>query len=56
MNNKQFLIILIVTFITVIVWVVLDIVQSRNTVGPAPEIQQLLKPISPIFDTSGLNQ
>lgn len=54
MTGKQFLVILIFTSITVVIWVVLDIVQSRNAVGPTPEVQQLLEPISPIFNISGL--
>ncbi len=56
MKGKQFLAILILTFITVVIWVVFDIIQSRNAVAPAPEIQQLLEPISPTFDTSGLKK
>lgn len=54
MTGRQFLFILILTCITVIIWVVLDIIQSRATVTPNPEIQQLLEPISPNFDISSI--
>ncbi|MDO8570028.1 MAG: hypothetical protein Q7R97_00395 [Candidatus Daviesbacteria bacterium] len=54
MTGKQVLFILIFTFITVIIWVTLDIIQSRANIAPTPEVQQLLEPISPNFDTSGL--
>lgn len=54
MTGKQFLIILIFTFITVIIWVTLDIIQSRNALVPTPEVQQLLENINPNFDTSVL--
>lgn len=54
MTGKQFLAILIFTFVTVIVWVVADIIQSRAAVVQTVEIQQLLEPISPNFDTSGI--
>lgn len=54
MTSKQFLTILIFTLITVIIWVMFDIIQSRNAVGPAPEVQQLLEPVSPNFEISGL--
>lgn len=54
MTGRQFLFVLIFTSITIIAWVVLDIIQSRNAVGPTPEVQQLLESISPNFDISGI--
>ncbi|MDO8638342.1 MAG: hypothetical protein Q7R43_02110 [Candidatus Daviesbacteria bacterium] len=54
MTGKQFLIVLIFTFITVVSWVSIDIFKSREAVAPPPEIQQLLEPINPNFNTGNL--
>lgn len=50
MTGKQFLYIAIATFITIVIWVVVDIFHSRAAISPPPEVQQLLEPISPNFD------
>lgn len=55
MSGKQFLYIVIATFITVMVWVVVDILHSRAQVQPPPEVQQLLEPINPNFDQEVIN-
>lgn len=54
MTKKQFFIIVIITFITVCVWVISDIVHSRSQVALPPELQEVLEPIDPNFDLSGL--
>lgn len=54
MSGKQFLIILIITFITIVIWVSLDILRSRSQVQTAPEVQELLEPINPNFDIEAL--
>lgn len=56
MTSKQFLYIVIITFITVIIWVTLDIMHSRANIQPAPEIKQLLDPVDPQFDQQTLNE
>lgn len=50
MSGKQFLYIVIATFITVIAWVVLDIIHTRSQVKPSNEVQQFLEPLNPAFD------
>lgn len=55
MSGKQFLYIVIATFITVMAWVVLDILHSRESVQTPPEIKQLLEPINPQIDTTVIN-
>ncbi len=55
MTSKQFLIIIILTFITVVVWTVLDIIHSQAQIHPPAEIQQLLTPVDPNFDQSTIN-
>lgn len=55
MTGKRFFYILIITFITIIIWVVADIMHTRAKVQPAPEIQQLLEPVNPDFDQEVIN-
>lgn len=50
MSGKQFFYIVIATFITVVIWVVLDIVHTRSQAQIPPEINQLLEPVNPNFD------
>ncbi|RJP47238.1 MAG: hypothetical protein C4584_00705 [Armatimonadetes bacterium] len=56
MTGRQFLYIIIATFITVIIWVLLDIQHNRNQVSPEPEVQQLIKPLNPNFDLGVLDE
>lgn len=55
MSGKQFLYILIATFITVIIWVALDILHTRSQVPVSTEIQQLIEPINPVFDQEAID-
>ncbi len=55
MTSKQFLVAVILTFITIVIWTILDIVHSQAQIHPPPEIQQLLTPIDPTFDQSTIN-
>ncbi|MDO8498705.1 MAG: hypothetical protein Q7S44_02880 [bacterium] len=56
MRGKQFLYIVIATFVTVIIWVTLDILHSRAAVQTPPEIKQVLEPINPNFDQDAINK
>lgn len=56
MNGKQFLYVVIATFITIMVWVAVDIIHSRSEVQIPPEVQTLLEPVSPTFDQEALNE
>lgn len=55
MTGKQFLYILIATFITIFAWVITDIIHSRSQVQIPPEIKQLMEPIDPNFDQEAIN-
>ncbi len=50
MSGKQFLYILIATFLTIMAWVATDIIHSRSEVQIPAEIKQLMEPINPNFD------
>ena len=53
-TNKQTLIIVAATFITIVLWVVFDILHSRATVTPNPQAQSMTEPITPTFNIKGL--
>ena len=55
MKGKQFLYIVIATFITIVVWVTLDLIHTRSQVQPSPDIEKLLEPIDPQFDQETIN-
>lgn len=54
MTRKQWLVAAILTFITILAWVVFDILHSRAQVGPDPKWQEVIEPINPEFDVGGL--
>lgn len=55
MSGRQFLYIIIATFITVLIWFGVDIIHSRSKVEISPEIQKLLEPVNPNFDQTLIN-
>ncbi len=55
MNSKQFLYIIIATFVTITAWTIFDILHSRSQVQPAPEVKELLEPLNPKLDLTILN-
>lgn len=55
MTNKGFLYIVIATFATIMIWVVVDIIHSQAQIQIAPEVKELLEPIDPNFDTEIIN-
>ncbi len=55
MNKKQGLIIAIATFITVIAWVVFDILHTRTQTEISPELTEVIEPLDPNFDLSALD-
>ena len=54
-TKKEWLVAVILTFITFCAWIVFDLIHTRQTVEINPEVQQQLEPINPNFDTSFLN-
>lgn len=54
MNRKEFLVVAIATLITIIAWVVFDIIHKRATVSLSPNVQENIKPIDPNFNIGTL--
>ena len=54
MIKKQWLVVTILTFVTIIAWVAFDILHTQSEVTIPTELQELTEPISPEFDISGL--
>lgn len=54
MTKKQWLIAAILTFITICIWVTSDILHARSQVEIPSNLQQIIEPIDPNFDTQGL--
>lgn len=56
MKGSYFLIIIIVTVITIIFWAAADIVHSRSQVAIPSDTQQLLQHIDTNFDLQALDE
>lgn len=54
MSSKEFLIIVIATFLTVVGWVVFDIIHKRASVEIPSNIQQIIEPVNPNFNLEGV--
>ncbi len=55
MNGKQLLIIIVATFVTILAWVIFDIIHTRSQVEIPIEQQELIEEINPNFDTQYVN-
>lgn len=53
-TKKEWLIAVILTFITLCAWVIFDILHTRSQVEISPKIQEVIESISPQFNTDGL--
>lgn len=56
MNRKEFVIILIITFLVIMVWIVAEIIHSKPSVSTDSKLQGLLDPVDPNFDQSILEK
>lgn len=54
MTKKEFLIITVITFITICAWVVFDIIHKTSQVEIPGKIQELGEPIDPNFDLEAI--
>lgn len=54
MIRKEWLIAVIITFITICAWVISDIFHTRSQVEIPQKLQEIIKPISPDFNTSSV--
>jgi len=56
MNRKEFLLVAITTFITVVAWVVFDIIHARNSVQIDTNLLETIEPIDTNFDIGVVNE
>ena len=56
MNKKQWLVAAILTFATIVSWVIFDILHARSQVEISSKLQEVIEPISPDFNTNGLSE
>jgi cell division protein FtsN len=54
--NKQFVAVVVITFIVIIVWIIADILHTKPSVPLNPKLDTLLTPISPNFDQKVISQ
>lgn len=54
MTRKQWLIAVILLFVTIIAWVVFDIFHSYSKVEIPQKVQDVIEPINPDFNTRSL--
>lgn len=54
MIKKQWLIATILTFITIVAWLIFDILHTRAQVEISPKLQEVIEPINPNFNTKSL--
>ena len=50
-TKKEWLIATILTFLTVCAWVVFDVLHTRSQVEIPENLQEVIEPINPTFDT-----
>lgn len=51
MNRKEWLIAVIITFVTICAWVIFDIFHTRSQVEIPQKLQEIIEPINPDFNT-----
>lgn len=56
MTRKEFVVIAIATLLTIIGWVGFDIYFKREKTQIPPNLQELIEPLNPNFDLSGLEK
>ncbi|MBI2600632.1 hypothetical protein HYW42_01650 [Candidatus Daviesbacteria bacterium] len=54
MTRKDILIIAIATFVTICSWVLFDVLHARSQVEIPAKTKEIIEPINPNFDLSGL--
>ncbi len=54
MNNRDFIILSVLTLVTVILWTVFEIVHTTQKSTITPVVQTQIKPIAPNFDMKTL--
>lgn len=54
MTRKEWLIAAVLTFITILAWLVFNTIHARSKVEISPKIQELIEPINPNLNTQNL--
>lgn len=54
MTRKEWLIATVLTFITIVAWVIFDVIHTRSEVQISQELQGVIEPINPDFKTESL--
>jgi len=54
MTKKGYLFVAILTLITVVLWVIFDVLHSQSEVKTPPDIEKLIEPLDPTFDLKGI--
>ncbi len=54
MNRKEWLTAVIITFVTICVWVTFDILHTRAQVTVPQKLQEITEPVNPNFDITVL--
>lgn len=54
MTKKEWLIAAILTFTTILAWIIFDVLHTRSQVEIPAELQEVTEPISPDFNTKGV--
>lgn len=54
MTNKEWLIAAVLTFITILAWVISDVIHTRSEVQISQKLQEVIEPISPDFNIQNL--
>lgn len=56
MTKQSLFVAVLLTFLTIVAWVIFDILHTQKQVEIPPKTQEVLEPINPNFDTGVLNQ
>jgi len=54
MTKKEWLIAAVLTFITILAWVISDVIHARSEVQIPQNLQEVIEPISPDFNIQNL--
>lgn len=54
MTKKEWLIAAILTFVTILAWVIFDIIHIRSQVQIPTQLQSIIEPISPDFNIKSI--
>lgn len=56
MEKKEFVLVIIFTFVVVMIWIASDIYHTHSNITISPKLKQTLEPVDPNFDTATLKR